>query len=102
MDGSEPQPPICEWCGEPILPNEPKKSIEYFCGAKEVFHFECQVRQIIGSLAHIERRCGCFVEGATEGDPPTMTKREAARAALTAYMLKYREEPGAPPKATLP
>lgn len=51
---------------------------------KEVpYHYACFMRNIVGSLAHINKTCSCF--GGTEEDPPDMTKREAAEAALKAY-----------------
>jgi hypothetical protein len=40
------------------------------------------MRAIIGSVAHVEHRCSCFVPGSTESDPPGMTRREAANAAV--------------------
>jgi hypothetical protein len=66
----------CVWCEEPIAPGE----LSNLRNA----HRECALRMIRGSAAHIERRCGCFVEGSREGDPPGMSKREAAKAAVQA------------------
>jgi len=43
------------------------------------------LRLVIGSVAHLERRCCCYVPGSTEDDPPHMTPRQAARAALVLY-----------------
>jgi hypothetical protein len=48
-------------------------------------HMECVFRSICGSVAHVERRCGCFVKGSEEGDPPGMTLRQAAVAAVQAF-----------------
>jgi hypothetical protein len=45
---------------------------------------------VIGSVAHIERRCGCYVSGSMEGDPPEATRREAARAALNAWQRQQQ------------
>jgi hypothetical protein len=53
------------------------------------FHRACWMRSIIGSIAHIEERCGCFVPGATENDPPEMTRRQAAEAALAAWNERH-------------
>jgi len=44
-----------------------------------------ELRLVIGSVAHLERRCCCYVPGSTEDDPPHMTPRQAARAALVLY-----------------
>jgi hypothetical protein len=45
------------------------------------YHYECHARMILGSLGHLKGRCYCF--GGTEEDPPEMTAREAAKAALS-------------------
>jgi hypothetical protein len=47
------------------------------------WHRECMVRQVVGSVGHLQRRCPCY--GGTETDPPEMTRREAARAACELY-----------------
>jgi len=49
------------------------------------FHVDCLKRLLIGSVAHVERRCSCFVAGSDENDPPGMTRREAAREAVAAW-----------------
>lgn len=46
------------------------------------YHYACFLRGTIGSLAHQEHRCSCYVSGSDEGDPPGMTKRQAAEAAV--------------------
>jgi hypothetical protein len=66
----------CGWCDEEI------ETDEDFAVA---MHKECALRSVLGSVAHIERRCSCYVDGATETDPPEMTRREAAKAALAAW-----------------
>ena len=43
---------------------------------------------IVGSVAHVERRCSCFVPGATDTDPEHMSRRQGAEAALRAYALR--------------
>lgn len=76
----------CDWCGERLMCGEawlipciggPKKYVLY--------HYECHMRQFLGSLAHVEKRCGCYVPGAEETDPPGMSLRDAARAAVAAF-----------------
>lgn len=69
---------ICIHCEEPIEAND--DGVIYANGP--VTHLDCFIRQIVGSVAHIRRECGCYVPGSGEGDPPNMTKREAARAAV--------------------
>jgi len=70
----------CTYCEEPVEPGEQNE-----CFQSQPMHVECGFRLAAGSLAHIEGRCSCYVPGATELDPPGMTKREAARASLHAY-----------------
>lgn len=72
---------VCLHCGESIRATEPFE--RYINGP--VAHKECFMRQAIGSVAHIERRCSCYVPGAFEGDDPRLTKRQAARAAVRAW-----------------
>lgn len=52
-------------------------------------HRNCHLRSIVGSIAHQQRRCGCFVAGSTEHDPPGMTIRQAADAAVAYYEKRY-------------
>ncbi|HEU0180344.1 MAG TPA: hypothetical protein VFV58_39410 [Blastocatellia bacterium] len=70
---------ICLWCGEPVAESEQHSDF------KQPMHGECGFRTIMGSVAHIEHRCMCYVPGAGEHDPPHMTKRQAARAAVLAW-----------------
>ena len=74
---------LCVWCDEPV---EPGEQHPYF---RRRMHMECGFRMSCGSVAHIERRCHCYVPGSTECDPPGMTKRQAARAAMDAYNLAH-------------
>lgn len=78
--------PICPYCEEPVLPGE----IADFWTSTA--HHECQARSVLGSVAHIEGRCGCFVPGAEETDPPGMTRREAAIAAWQAHVKKSHKK----------
>lgn len=54
-------------------------------------HYECSMRAVIGSVAHIEGRCSCYTPGAGEGDPPGVSRRQAARLAVEAF--RKRESP---------
>lgn len=70
----------CSWCEEPIAAYELGYSLmcmgEDF--AKRIYtHRSCFLRGVIGSVAHIERRCSCYVHGAGDGDDPNLSKREA-------------------------
>ena len=72
----------CVYCGEPCIIG--KERIRRLAD-RRLAHGECLLRQVIGSLAHLEKRCSCFVPGSTEGDPDGMSLREAAKAAAEAY-----------------
>lgn len=74
---------ICSWCGEEIGYDDIGFVMDEITEdeARDSFwHQECLIRNIIGSVAHQRKECSCY--GGTEEDPPSMTKREAARAAL--------------------
>lgn len=73
----------CAWCDEPVSPLGLHPAFQ-----GEPMHIECGFRSACGSVAHIEHRCGCYVPGSEEGDPPGMTKRQAARAAMDAFKRK--------------
>lgn len=73
--------PGCCWCAEPVLPTE--RHHRYANGP--VAHWACAVRQVLGSVAHLEQRCSCYVPGAQEGDPAGVSKREAAEAAVRVW-----------------
>lgn len=87
-DSQPPGPPVCLWCSEAILPTDIPADVFSISD----HHYECSARMILGSVAHIQRRCSCFVPGSTEGDPPGMTRREAARCALATYRRIHVEE----------
>lgn len=71
----------CIWCTEPIAAGE--RVWRYANGP--LAHRVCALRQVLGSVAHIERRCGCYVPGSAAGDPEGLTTRQAATAAVTAW-----------------
>jgi hypothetical protein len=71
---------FCCHCDEPIV--EGDSGVIYANGP--IAHRNCFLRGIFGSVAHIEHRCSCFVKGASEGDDPKMTRRQAADAAVKA------------------
>jgi hypothetical protein len=79
---------ICQWCEEPI--EEPAHPSGFGTG----MHRECAYRAACGSLAHLERRCSCYVPGSQEGDPEGMTTRKAAMAAWEFGILLYTAKKG--------
>jgi hypothetical protein len=66
---------FCAHCGELI--EGPTRT--------EGLHDECAFRLAAGSLGHLQRICSCYVPGSIVGDPPGMTARQAAQAALEHY-----------------
>jgi hypothetical protein len=81
----------CVWCEEPVEVDEGDDRFS------QPMHWECGFRSVAGSVAHIEHRCGCYIPSSERGDPPGMTKREAARAAVQAAGV-VGPAPAAPPR----
>jgi len=54
------------------------------------WHRECLMRNILGSVGHQRGECSCC-GGEGPGDPPDMTKREAAKAAVVEYAKKEQK-----------
>jgi hypothetical protein len=80
--------PVCFRCEEPILPGEEAAQNVHFFNAdgtvtESAWHHECALRSIIGSVGHLRGTCSC--NGGTEEDPPEMSRREAARAAVAEW-----------------
>ena len=74
---------LCQLCDELILPGD-ALAPDIFNGLP--VHYECGLRAIVGGANHITHRCTCC--GGTEPpDPPGLTRREAARAAQTAWEI---------------
>lgn len=75
----------CAWCGESFTADDDGYTIPH-CGetiSNLPYHLECWLRQLFGSVGHIQGECSCF-EGTAE-DPPGMTRREAAKAAAEMF-----------------
>lgn len=66
---------LCCHCEEAIQPGD----VGTMQGSKPL-HYECGMRLVLGSVGHQMKKCSCF--GGTEEDPPGMTKRQAAIAAV--------------------
>lgn len=84
LDTPEVETPVgapCGYCEETILAGDDG----FIDAGGKPFHRACFLRMVIGSVAHVQHRCSCFVQGAHEGDPPGMTLREGAEAALEAF-----------------
>lgn len=80
--------PLCFHCKEPVLPGEEApQNVRSFNADGTVrvdeWHRECALRSIIGSVGHLRGTCSC--NGGAEDDPPGMSRREAARAAVAEW-----------------
>lgn len=78
--------PECAYCGEVLFGNERNPNTPLLD-----MHAACGFRSIIGSLAHLQGRCGCYVAGSGAHDPPGLSRRAAAEAAFE-YWLGLTEE----------
>lgn len=74
----------CARCDEPIAADDDGVTIPHVGDATvelRPYHYECQLRSVIGGLNHLRGRCICC-GGSEPPDPPWLTRREAARAAV--------------------
>lgn len=83
---------VCPWCGETVDDAE-HSELRGFVDldgkvSERPWHLACSLRSIAGSVGHQRGTCSCF--GGTEEDPPGLTKREGARAALMEFQSKNR------------
>lgn len=76
---TSPDAPPCQWCDEPVTAHERSHGATVNSSGQAV-HYECGLRSAVGSVGHQRRLCSCY--GGDQEDPPGMTRREAARAAL--------------------
>jgi hypothetical protein len=79
---------VCLRCEEPITPDDGGYGTPMVTATGVGFawhHEECFIRQMVGSVAHINQRCSCFVANSHEEDPPGLSRRQAARAAMFAW-----------------
>jgi hypothetical protein len=82
---------LCLYCQEPIAEGDQGVLMPYLGndGVSEVAeHRACLVRMTIGSVGHLKRTCSCY--GGTEEDPPELTRRQGAEAALL-YLLTEKQ-----------
>ncbi len=71
--------PTCVYCGELVLAHEPRSH-----GTNAVAHWECGCRAVIGGLNHLLGKCSCY-GGDLPPDPPELTQRQAALAAVLCW-----------------
>lgn len=76
----------CPWCDEAIAPTD---HVQRMVDGQS-WHTECFIRSVVGSVAHQRRRCHCYIPGSPEHDPPRLTRREAALAAVVEARFRNR------------
>jgi hypothetical protein len=76
---------ICGQCGEEIAEGDDGVLLPLF-GAPiaQAFHYACHMRALIGGLNHLRGTCTCC-GGEDPPDPPEMTRRQAAEAAVAEW-----------------
>ena len=80
----------CMWCEEVFVEGDKGFMLGYSGPPGDErdtapFHRECHIRQIVGSVGHLQKRCHCH--GGTAEDPEGMSKRQAALAAVNLYLI---------------
>jgi hypothetical protein len=51
------------------------------------YHLDCMLRMVVGGVNHQRGTCSCCSGGQDPPDPPSLSKREAARVAATYFRL---------------
>ncbi len=67
--------PMCDYCGEPVYPDEPTGPI-----LNAIVHVECCFRMVAGSVGHQQKCCHCY--GRIDMSEDGLSKREGARRSL--------------------
>jgi hypothetical protein len=96
FDSEQARTPVGEPCGrckEPIAATDdgwmiPSLSF-HNTPSQTPMHRECFMRCIVGSVAHQQFKCGCFVNGSACHDDPALSVRDGARAALDYYEAQH-------------
>lgn len=85
---------LCLHCEEPIEEGDRGVLMPYIDAGMNTHvravHMECDLRAVLGGIAHLERRCTCY--GGTDHDDNNMTRRESALATL-AFIERRRGKP---------
>lgn len=84
--------PACPWCAEPVASDQPSSILLVGLQAgvsPEPVHMDCLIRLVLGGVNHQQGLCACF-GGSLPQDPPSLSKREAARVAAT-YWRRGRD-----------
>ena len=74
----------CSWCQERFNGYDQRLGIpDALSESFTFYHPNCFMRTILGSVGHQQKKCNCF--GGNEEDPPEMSLREAANAAVALF-----------------
>ena len=82
----------CGSCGESIKEQDDGMLVlhaDEHGSAHRAYHYACHMRGIIGGLNHLAGRCICC-GGSEPPDPPAMSTRDAALAAVQAWERRQR------------
>ncbi len=84
----------CGWCSEQIEAGDAGVCLPVAAEIPYMMkhHLNCWLRQVVGSAGHQNETCSCFGDG--DCDPPDMTVREAADAAVEAFYRKAEARAG--------
>ena len=80
---------LCLWCTEPIEDGDSGVIQPYLAEVGRpptlvAQHRNCFLRSVLGSVGHLNGQCSC--SGGNHGDPPGMTRRQAADVAAEAWL----------------
>lgn len=74
----------CCWCNEEFVAEDQGLLIPQ----NSYYHKDCFLRSVLGSVGHQRKQCNCF--GGSLEDPPELTAREAAIAAVNEFNKSTR------------
>ena len=84
----------CAWCGDAIEAGDDGVLMPVLGGTHgdAAYHADCHLRGIVGGLNHQRGLCICC-GGTAPPDPPNMTRRDAASAAVLCWRLSAASMP---------
>lgn len=83
---------LCHHCKEPIAQDDDGFIVPVAYGCEIALHYACHMRGIVGGVNHLRGSCTCC-GGDDPPDPPNMTKRQAAIAAVKLWEQQRRQGP---------